>query len=86
MWDYKKNLIYPVNIKNKNPTHNPIITGINASFPKFDEYSNEGKIKLKIAAATITPAANPEKAFNTLLLNCFLIFNIASYSSLFNNN
>ena len=43
------------------PRQNPTTAGINASFPISDAISMEGIKRLHTEAATMTPAANPDR-------------------------
>ena len=61
--------------KNKIPIQNPINAGKNENFPICDDCSIAGIIRLQIDAATITPAANPVKAFCTFTFNSPFINN-----------
>jgi hypothetical protein len=59
----KCGIIVSSNNKKPMPSKNPIAAGRKESLPKLPDKSMEGIIKDHIDAATITPAAKPNKNF-----------------------
>ncbi len=64
-------MIWSNRSKKSIPTQKPIKEGTKENLPSFELCSKDGMSRLQIDAATMTPAAKPDKALSTPSLRLF---------------